>query len=169
MVDAWVVENATDGVVGDVDPYSVQCIVNMNPYNASAVGGAIYRKKAPGCGMTGTSYAIVAYGSRPRSSVINFDVAVAEDLYLQFTMVPVAAGATFDEDAIKDALAAALVYRLDQNPNIGDLINAMRTIEPGVIITDAGVSKTAADYTDIITPTAFKNYFTLSAANIDIV
>ena len=163
--DALVVENSTSGTVNSVPARSLQCIAKGGA--ATDIAQAIYSNKGPGCGLYGAaSYVITRVNGLPVT--ISYSVAVAEDLYIKFTVLPITAGLTFDDTLIKTQLVAALVYYLNQKATIGDIIIAMQTIEPRIIVTVPGVSKDGMSYSDTVTPTANLNYFTLSTANIAI-
>ena len=167
VTDAIVVENDTNGPVNSVPAYSLQCIVNGGA--AADIAAAIYSKKAPGCGLYGgQSYTLTRVNSL--TIVIKYDIAVAEDLYIQFTATPIKTGLTFDNALVATQLAAYLntIYRLGDAASIGDVIIAMQTVEPRIIVTACGVSKTNSNYADKITSTANLNYFVASDARITI-
>lgn len=166
VVDAYVVENDTDGTVSFVPSHSIRCVVNGG--TDADVAEAIYSKKAPGCGTYGATVVSVA---RPQGNSINisFDRAVSEDLYIQFSIVGKYTGAAWDETEIKDLLAEALSYKLGQPATIGDIVEQMITILPQGYLVSVGVSKTASGYADNITPTLATNFFVAAASRIDIV
>ena len=169
VTDAIVVENDTVGTVDSVPAHSIYPIVNpgSDAGLATAIATAIYNKKAAGCGMYG---AVTKSLTRVNGEtvVIKWGAAVAQDLHIAFTIIPKHSVDTFDTALIKTQLVAALVYKLGENPTIGDIIVAMATINPNAIVSAPGVSRTAGSYTDVITPTLTVNYFTVSAANITI-
>ena len=110
VVDAYVAENDTASSVGGVPAHSVWCIVNGG--TDAEVGTAIYSKKAPGCGMKGSTTYVV---TRPNgtSFTAKFDRAIAERLYVAFTLTSKVPGITFDTTFLANALAAALIYKLN--------------------------------------------------------
>lgn len=165
VVDAFVVENDTGGTVNTVPAHSIWTIVNGGL--AAAVGQAIYSKKMPGCGQKGTQTYVV---TRPAGNTFTaqWDNALTEDLFVEFGITPRIAGLTFDNAAIKVALAAALVYKLGQKPNSGDVVVAMQTIAPNAILTSCFVSIDNSTWVDIVTPSTAQYYFTLDAADITI-
>lgn len=165
VIDAYVVENATGSPVNSVPAHSIWCIANGGV--GANIANAIYMKKAPGCGMYGGTTVTI---TRPQGNSIDilYDPAVAEALFMQFTLVAGYSGATWDEDAVKTDLAAALSYRLGQIATIGDVITALQTIVPQAYVTSPGVAAAATGYTDSLAPTTAKYYFTVSVANIDI-
>lgn len=163
--DAYVVENDTGGVVDTVPAHSIWTIVNGGT-NAE-IGQAIYSKKIPGCGQKGAQTYIV---TRPAGNTFTaqWDVALTQDLFVEFGITPRIAGLTFDNASIKTQLAAALVYKLGQKPNSGDVVVAMQTIAPNAILTSCFVSIDGSTWVDIVTPSTAQHYFTLDAANITI-
>lgn len=165
LVDAFVAENDTNSTVSGIPAFSIWCIVNGG--TDAEVGTAIYSKKAPGCGMKGSETYDV---TRPNGTTFTakFDRAIAEDLYVAFTITPKTPGITFDTAFLADALAAALVYKLNQDATIGDVIIAMNEIEPRAILTVVGVSNDGMSYVDLLAPSDYQHYFTVDAANIDI-
>jgi uncharacterized phage protein gp47/JayE len=167
VTDVMVVENDTDAKVDGVDAYSIQCIVNGGA--EEDIAQAIYSKKAPGCGMTGGKTYVLTRNNGLTMD-IKYDLAVAEDLYIEFTALPVKTGYVFDYNLIKKQLAAYLntIFRLGDSASIGDIIMAMQVVEPRIIVTACGVSNHAGDYADKIDPTDNVNYFVASDARITI-
>jgi uncharacterized phage protein gp47/JayE len=165
VTDAFVAENDTDSPVDDVPAFSIWCIVEGG--TDAEVGTAIYSKKSPGCGMKGGESYVVA---RPNgtSFTAKFDRALSEDLYIKFTLNSKVSGLSFDEDLIKTQLVAAMNYKLNQSPNIGDIVLAMDVIEPRAYLTVLGVSDDGMSYVDSISPTDFQYKFVLDEARIDI-
>jgi len=165
VVDAYVVENNTGGIVDTVPAHAIWCIVTGGA--DADIAQAIYSKKMPGCEMKGGSSAVV---TRPagNSFTAKWDASIAEDLYIEFGLVPRVPGATFDNDLIKTQLAAALSYKLGQSPTVGDVISAMLVIAPNGYLTGTGVGDDGMSYGDVIAPTTAQHYFTVDAANITI-
>lgn len=163
VTDAYVAENVTGSEASGVDAHSIWAIV-VGGTDAD-VANAIYMKKAPGCGMTGSEAVTV---TRPNGStmIIKFDRAVDEDLYITFSILPKSPGIVFDDDAIKAALVVALQYSLNQSANIGDVVIAMLAIAPQGILTDVGVSTDGMSYLDVVTPASFQNKFVLDTTRI---
>ena len=168
VIDAFVPENDTASTADGVGAHSIWAIVNAPTSSADAIAQTIYTKKAPGCGMTGSSN---GNALRPNGGtyVANFDYAIAETLYVHFSIVANGPGISFDNTAIKAALAAALVYKLGQSPNIGNVIVAMLEIAPQGYLTGVGVSIDNSSFLDTVSPSDFQHYFTLLAADITII
>lgn len=117
--------------------------------------------------MTGSESYVV---TRPNGTNFTalFDRALSEDLYIKFTINPKVPGLSFDTDTIKDELVAALQYKLNQSPNIGDIIIAMEAIEPRSYQTELGVSDNGVTYDDSISPSTLQHKFVLDSTRIDI-
>lgn len=162
-VDAYVAENDTASPALGVPAHGLWIIVNGgSPVN---IATAIYRKKNPGCALTGAqSYSVV----RPQgnTALMQWDNALVETLYVRATLYPRIPGQSFDVTADGIALAAALTYKLGQNPNSGDIALAMSVIEPLAIVTDAQVSVDGTVWEQIVTPSDFQHYFLLTAARV---
>lgn len=167
VTDALVVQNNTTGTVGGVPAHSIwPIVVGGTP---AAIAGAIYAKLNPGCGMTGAESYDVA---RPNGQLatMQWDAGVEQRLWAQFGIIPAVTGLTFDNDLLKQQLAAALLnyWKLNQTASVGDLVRAMFTIEPRAILVSIGVSVDGSSFNDTVGTTSPKNYFALAAADIDI-
>lgn len=163
--DAYVAENDTGAPALGVPAYGLWVIVNPGLATAQQIGTAIYVKKNPGCALTGAqSYAVV----RPQGNIFTaqWDLALPETLYVQATLFPRIPGQSFDVVGDGIALANALIYKLGQSPNVGDVILAMAVIEPLAVVADAQVSIDGITWEQIVTPSDFQHYFVASAARI---
>lgn len=165
VVDAFVPENTTGSTVNGVPAHGIWPIVNGGTDNDVAT--AIYIKKGPGCAIKGSTTGTV---TRPNGNTLTipFDRPDTEDLYISFSLIARSPGISFDDTAIKTALVAALVYKLGQSPNIGDVVEAMLEIAPQGYITGVGVSTDGMSYLDVVTPSDYQHYFTLSTGHITI-
>lgn len=162
--DSYVVENDTNATVDTVPAHSIWVIVNGG--TSLEIGQVIYTKKAPGCGMKGSNSQVIA---RPQGNSFTayWDTALTQVLTVRATLVPKIPGQTFD--LVKDAteLAAALIYKLGQSPNIGDVVVAMQTIEPNAILTTVNVSKDGGGtWEDIVSPDTAQKYFITATVDI---
>lgn len=169
VVGAYVYENATGSAIGSIPAHSIWVIVDGGV--DSDVANAIYSKKCSGTPMYGTGSATTISITRVAGNTIDiiFDRPVTQDLYVHFSLSPKIAGATFDTDAIKAALALAMIYKIGQVANSNDIINALNIIEPGAYVTGCQVSLNGSSWTDPVSPTDVQNKFTLSTANITII
>lgn len=167
--DAMVVENNTAAPVGGVPAYSIYCIVKDNGHASHRfeIPYQIVSKKIPGCGLYGTeSETITRNNGLP--FIGKWDWAVAQPLYITFGITPKTPGIAFDNATVAAQLAAALEYFLGQSPTIGDVVVAMNTLFPSAIVTGCGVSATGVpgSYTDVVSPTSLKKYYTVDAGDI---
>lgn len=167
VTDALVIENPTNSEVETVPAFSIWCIVagGTDP----EIGQAIYAKKAPGCGMKGSQSQIV---TRPNGTTFTalWDTALAQPLYISFGILW-RGGVTLSNADIITALSAALVYKLGQNPNVGDIVTAMATIAPTAVVVFAsnqGVSDDGVTFQSVVDPGTAQYYFTVSQTNITI-
>lgn len=165
VTDAVVIDNPTSGEVGGVPANSIWAIVE-NGADAD-IADAIYAKKAAGCGMFGGESVVV---NRPngQTQTILFDRPVDEDLYVEFTINPKSAGASFDHDYIKAELAARLLYTIGQRSTLNDVMILMNDIEPDAYLTAAGVSNDGITPLDVVETTDAQSKFVLLVANITI-
>lgn len=168
VIDAYVVENNTGSTVNSVPARSFWAIVRGG--TDAEIGEAIYSKKGVGCGMAGSESYIV---TRPNGQAFtaNWDYALSQPLYIKFSIIW-SGTPTLANDDIKTALAAALVYRLGQNPSIRDLLIAMNTIAPSAIVSinsaTQGMSDDDSIWSSVVQPQTAQYYFTLDAADITI-
>lgn len=163
--DAYVAENDTAALSLGVPAHGLWIIVNPGGATNQQIGTAIYKKKNPGCALTGAqSYAVV----RPQgnTATMRWDLALTETLYVEATLFPRIPGQSFDVTADGIALANALVYKLGQSPNVGDVVIAMAIIEPLAIVTSCQVSIDGSTWEQIVSPSDFQHYFVASAARI---
>lgn len=164
IADSYVVENDTNGTVDTVPAHSIWVIVTGG--TLVEIAQVIYTKKAPGCGMKGSTSQIVV---RPQgnSFTAQWDSSLTQALTIRATLVPRIPGQTFDLVKDADELADALIYKLGQSPNIGDVVVAMQTIEPNAILTTVNVSKDGGGtWQDIVTPDTAQYYFSVAAVDI---
>lgn len=162
-VDAYVAENDTTGAALGVPAHGIWVIVNGGA--TVDIATAIYRKKNAGCAVTGAqSYAVV----RPQgnTATMRWDNALTEALYVRATLIARVPGQTFDTVADGIALADALIYKLGERPNVGDIAIAMAAIEPLAIVTSAEVSIDGSSWAQIVTPSDFQHYFVAAASRI---
>lgn len=168
VTDAYVVENNTGGIVNTIPAYSVWVIVVGG--TSAEIGQAIYSKKSPGCGQKGSTSEII---TRPNGSTFTaqWDVGASQRLYIAFSVIWRGAQAMSNSD-IEAALAAALVYKLGQNPSIGDIVTAMATIAPTAIVTiessTQGVSNDGSTWASLVTPSDAQHYYTVAEADITV-
>lgn len=165
VTDALVIENDSGIVVDGVPAHCIWCIVENG--EAADIAAAIYAKKSTGCDMKGSQeYDIV----RPNLTVFTakYDLALYADLYIKFDILPNSSGEIFDDTVIKEALAEALTYKLNQKANIGQVVAAMLLIAPTGYLTSVGVSTDGIVYLDVVNPSTPQYKFVADASRIDI-
>ena len=167
IVDASVIENYTGSTVNSVPAHSIWCIVNGG--TSADIAQAIYAKKMPGCGLLGSQSYVI---TRPNGTTFTalWDVAISQPLYIAFGVQWRGATMLSDSD-IATQLAAALAYKLNQQPNIGDIVTAMQTIAPTAIVlfgSNQGVSADDSTWLSVVDPTTAQYYYTVSATNITV-
>lgn len=166
VVDAYVVENNTSGTVQGIDPNGIWVIVNGG--DPTSIAKAIYAKKSPGAPMKGTQTLSVL---RPNgtSFLAKWDNAVGQGLWVGFSIIWRGPQALSVAD-IQNKLSAALIYRLGQNPNIGDLLSAMAVIAPTAIVTmnstTQGVSANNSIWASQVQPADPHLFFQLAPAGV---
>ena len=169
VTSAIVLENRTGAPSGGIPANGIWCVVVGG--TPADIAQAIYSKATPGNPMAGAqSYTWIRKNGQ--GVVINWDVGVAQPLWLKFSIIPTVSGLTFDNTLLIQELAAALAapyYALNQNANIGDIVRAMYKIEPRAIIVNPSVSIDGSAYSQQVSPTSAKYYFSVPAANIKIV
>lgn len=171
VIDALVVENNTGATVGGIPANSIWVIVNKTTIaNNFAIGSAIYSKKSPGCGMVfGAEGQILLRPGGLTTFTARWDDALAQPLYIKFSVIWRGAQQLANSD-MATALAAALVYKLGQNPNIGDVVSAIAVIAPTAIVTinssTQGVSSDNASWQSLVVPLNAQYYYTVVVGNI---
>lgn len=169
VLDAFVPENDTSGTVNGVPGYGIWVIVNAPGVPAATIAQVIYAKKTIGCAQkttAGQSYVI----TRPAGNTFTayWDNAVAQPLYISFTIKAINAADTFNTSALATALAAALSFKLNQSANVGNIINAMQAIAPNAYIINVFVDTVVTPAQQSVTPGTYQKYFTVAVANIAI-
>lgn len=168
VVDAFVVENDTGAPVNTVPANSIWAIVNGG--TAMEIADAIYTKKGIGCGMKGSQSQIV---TRPNGQTFTaqWDLSLSQPLYIAFGIIWKGAPTLQDSD-IESQLAAALSYKLGQQPSISDVFTALQAIAPTAIPTlngtTQGVSTNGSTWASLVSPVDAQHYYTVSAANVNI-
>lgn len=168
VVDAIVIENNTSAPVNTVPAYTVWPIVNGG--TPEEIAQAIYSKKSPGTPMKGSITQLII---RPNGQTFlaQWDVAISQPLFIAFSIIW-RGPQVFSNATLIAALAIALEYKLGQNPNIGDIVQAMIVIAPTAIVTinsaTEGVSVDGSTWESLVSPDTAQKYFTVSEGNISI-
>lgn len=112
VTDASLYENVTDAVDGDGIPAHGIWLIAEGGANTD-IGNAIYTKKSYGANMKGAVEVDITTASGD-IFVAKFDRPTPADLYIRFDIQPTAAGAIFDQAAIKQYLVDNLSYKIGQ-------------------------------------------------------
>lgn len=166
VTSAIVVENRTGAPVGGVAAHSIWCVVVGG--TAATIAQAIYAKSTC-AGLVGAqTYVVTRPNGQP--ATMQWDTGLPQALYMQFGLIPVTAGLTFNKPLIISQLAAALAYPyygLYRAASIGDIVRAMFVINPQAIVVAPGVGLSAGTATaSQIAPTSALYYFNVTAAQI---
>ena len=167
MLDAFVAENTTGGTVNGVPAHGLWIIVNPGVVTASQIAQAIYSTRGPGCAMQGSQTFSVA---RPNSQtdLMKWDLALTQQLKVRFGVTAVS-GLLPPNATIQAGVAAALIYKLNQIANIGQVVAAMLELVPNAYITSVAVSGDGGGtWGDTASPTDFQHYFTLASGDVTI-
>lgn len=165
VADAYVVENDSGSPAGGVNGHSIWVIVRGGaPVDIAHV---IYAKKTLGCGQTGAQTFTI---TRPQGNTFTaqWDNAIAQNLYIRFTIAPINGVDTFNDAELKQSLVDTLFYHLGQSASIGDVIRAMLAIAPNGVLSTVNVSNDGSSWVDVLAPTDAQHYFVLSTARITI-
>lgn len=169
IVDAFVPDNDTASAVDGVPAHGIWVIVNVSTATPAEIAQVIYSKKTIGAAQktsAGHSYTI----TRPAGNTFTayWDLALTENLYISFTVLPLNGVDTFDTTALANSLAAALIYRLNENAFVGQVVTAMNVIAPNAYLTNIFVGTSPSPSAQQVSPSDFQHYFFLLAANITI-
>lgn len=244
VLDAFVPENDTGGIINGVFANGIMNIVNQGTATDAAVAQAIYVKKGLGAQQTrqfvtpGNTHssttvdglspsavvnmapgqAVSGSGIQPNTTIVSVDsptsititptamtsltgtpltftpvtpsgsvlkshsitrpagnvftawwfTAAAENLYISFTIQPINGVDTFNSSSIATALAAALVYKLNQSAFVGQVVAAMQKIAPNGYLTNIFVGDAPSPSDQAVAPTDLQNYFVVLSGNITI-
>jgi hypothetical protein len=169
IIDAYVAENDTSSVAEGVPANGIWVIVNVSSATPAQIAQVIYSKKTIGCAQkttSGQSYNI----TRPAGNIFTayWDLAISQALYVTFTISAINGVDTFNTTTLATDLANALVYKLNQNAYIGDVIKAMLIIAPNGYLTSIFVGTTSSPSTQSGSPSDFQHYLLLSPSGITI-
>lgn len=133
--------------------------------NSDAIGRTIYNNIPPGIPMKGSQTVRV---SRPNGLIetVNYDLGAAVDLYVNIS-IKVLTGA-IDDEYLKNELSK-ITWNIGENAESVNIATATKDIIGGIGTPfDVEVSTDGVTYSEIVTPSALNEYFTLSTDNINI-
>lgn len=165
---AFVYENDTGITNGDGVPgHSIWCIVAGTGASVD-IATAIYNKRNAGCGMFGSqSYTITQLDGS--LFIINWDVVVAETLFIKFTASSLDGINPPNIAAIRAGLPNIFLPGVAQQVNINDLATFVQQIDANTLVTSAGFSTSqGGSYTNTLTPSTKNRQFVITSADITI-
>lgn len=165
LIQAIVHENITASTDADGIPAHGIWVITLGGL-AADIAAMINLYRVGGQPMKGAVSTNVTQSDGSVVAILH-DVAVAQDLYISFTATS-KSGGSVDTAALKAGLAEALSYGIYEIADVSSIIAAAYAINPDVVISSAGVSDTAGSYLTTKLPSAKKNYWTVSTANIAI-
>ena len=165
VTDQLVRENVTASADADGIPgHGIWVIVEGG---ASAdIASMIYLYRPAGIPMAGSTTVNVAQ-SDGTTFPIKFDAAVTQNLYINLTVTS-KSGGTIDATAIKNGLAAALSYGINDTADVSSIIGAVLGINPDAVVSSATVNIYGGSPAAKVAPSYKKNYFVVLAANVTV-
>lgn len=172
VTEAVLYENDTGSTDGNGTPAHTAWLVVAGGA-AADIANAIYKAKSYGCGLRGNqTYAITTASGGTFTA--KWDNPTAETLYIKFTIqtIPAGSGFSFNTTAIKNSMAAALVYGIGAAAETSAIttaaIAAIAAQGGGGVPVLVQISSDNITYTDYLTPTGINYQWSVSAANITI-
>lgn len=170
VTEAVLYENTTNSTDANGTPaHSIWLVVAGG--SSSDIANAIYNKKSYGASMRGA----VTYPITTASGSIftaQWDVPIAEPLYIAFTIKTTTPGFVFNQVNIKSSMASALIYKIGQFAETSSIttaaINAIAAQGGGGVPVLMTISNDGITYTDYLATTTPQYEFTVSTANISI-
>ncbi len=170
VTDARVFENVTNTVDADGIPAHGFWAIVEGGANTE-IANVIYTRKSYGSNLTGD---VTVNIPRPTGDtfVARFDRPTAENLHVRFEIQPTQPDATFDQDAIKDAIVAALSYDIGAAAETSTLTcTAMAVLNAqggGGVPVNMEVSDNGTGYVDFLETSTKDRQFVLDATRITI-
>lgn len=165
VTQAMVYQNRTNATVSGIPANSVWVICEGG--SADSIGKIIYNNVPPGIPMHGSQTVTV---TRPNGQLetVKYDLGSAIDLYVQMNIKVL--GAPIDEDYVKQELSK-ITWNIGQSVEAVEISTGVKDIIGGAgtpYDVEVSTTGTAGSYSEIVTPSALNEYFTLSASNITI-
>lgn len=163
VTQAKVYSNRTSSTVNTIPAHTVWVIVEGG--ESDRIGSVIYNNIPPGIPMKGSQSVTI---ERPNGSTdtVNYDLPSATDLYVQMNIKKLSGA--IDEDYVKQQLAAT-TFAIGESAEAANISTIVKNIisESGTPY-DVEVSTDGTNYSEIVTPSALNEYFTISTTNISI-
>ena len=167
IVSAAVFENYTNDNPDDDDIPAHYIWVVVDGGADEDIADAIYAGRNAGAGMKGDEEVVVTQADGSEFTV-SFDRVQDEDLYVRFYVYVLGPG-SYDEDALKTALAELYVLGINEAADVSSIIALIKTIDPTLVIAGCEVSDNGSDWVDSDILPEYKNYrFVLTADRVTI-
>lgn len=168
--EAKVFMNRSGTVDSDGIPaHGIWCIVEGGAN--TDIGQVIYSKLNFGANMKGAVSTNIATASGG-VFVARFDRPTAENLYVKFDIKQTVTGYSFDEDGIKDYIAANMSYKIGEFAETSAItasaLAAINSLGGGGVPINVEISKDGSTWVDYLDTTGKDNQFTISADDITI-
>lgn len=131
------------------------------------IANTIYLYRNAGCGMKGD---ITINITQSDGSIfpVKFDIAIAQDLFVNLTVTSLSDGAV-DIASLATSLANTYILGINQIADITSITALVKAINPDLLVQSAGVCATSmGSFVDSLLPTNLYNYWTLLSTNINI-
>lgn len=135
----------------------------------TAIATEIYNRRNAGCGMTGSVTENILQSNGfylpVKYSYVNY-----QNLYIHLTITSLNNLHAIDETFIKDSIASAISYEINEIADYSVISSHVKTIDPYAVIISGGVGTTGptgATY-PYLPPTSIANRWVIQTANIDI-
>lgn len=172
VTEAVLYENDTGSTDGNGTPaHTVWLVVAGGA--ASDIANEIYNRKSYGCGLRGAQTFDITTASGT-TFVAKWDNPTSETLYIRFTIqtIPSGSGFSFNQTAIKAAIAASLIYGIGQIAETSAItaaaVAAIAAQGGGGVPLLVEISTDNMSFTDYIVPTGINYQWSVSATNITI-
>lgn len=170
VTSAVLYENVTDSTDGNgIPPHAIWLIAEGGAN--SDIANAIYNKKSYGANMKG-SVSVDIITASGALFVAKFDRPSASNLYIQFTIITTTVGFSFDTTAIKNYIAANLVYTVGQFAETSRVTDAAIA---GIAAQGGGgvpvlvqISPDGSSWTDFLAAPTLASQWTLDPSRISI-
>ena len=163
VTQAEVFENTTSTTDGrGIAAHSIWCIVAGGV--VADIANAIYVKRNAGCGMVGSTTAVIEQVDGTNFTVA-FDRPIQETLWVQLTVSAITG--TIDPEYIRAQILAHFdAYQINQTADASAIVAFVKGIVPNASVSGEGVSATGSGYTPTLCPTGVNYQFTLTSAHL---
>jgi uncharacterized phage protein gp47/JayE len=166
VTDVKVFENNTDATdVYGIPEHSIWAIVDGGA--DADIADAIIRKRNGGCGMRGDEVvAVTQVNGLPIN--IKFDRPIYADLYIDLTVTSLDNTHDIDEEYLKEQIFEQVEYGIYEPSDTTEITALLKTLDPYVVVTDAGVSGDDVTYEPFLYPDTVQHRWIISTTRINI-